>query len=668
MAFVGVMMLLLLPGGTTWGQQRVADSLLLVLEKHHREDTVRVNRMNDLAYAVYNNNSTMSEEYAREAGRLSDHLNYKKGKARSLWVLGLAHLGRDKSVALDLFQEALAISERINDRQGMANYLIASGNLYRDLGRYEKGDSCYNRALELAMVLSDRQIEIKCLTNIARSHTGKGAYAPALELLQRAALLARELDDKPLLSRCYNNMGSIHLLQSNYSVALEHLFMALRVNEELNDRSGMLGNLLNIGGIKLEQRDYPGALESALQARELAGQIGDTLRLSVCLSNIGSIYLKMDDDRALDYLERGLALSRNSNRGQTIHTLTNIGVVHSRRGEYALALGRFEETLRLSEEIGFKRGRAQALHEMGRVFLLQDEPAKALTYSLRSAELAEELALLELLRDNHQLLATAYAQQRDFQRAYEHHRLFKQFNDSTFNANSVRRIADMESAYQFDKERQLFEAEQQKKDLAIESQRTIIVTLAVAVVFMLLLALSLYRWYRLKRRTNRAILQQRAQIEKLQQLEIDRMNEELEANQKAMTAAELKLVQNSERDAQTIKALEEILLSAGTQAQGSIKSLIADYKHKAYHSNWEEFELLFQKVHRSFHDKLMERFPDLTPNERKLCAFLKLNMGNKQIAQLTFQSEEALKKARMRLRRKLNLDRDTNLTTFIQAL
>lgn len=134
----------------------------------------------------------------------------------------------------------------------------------------------------------------------------------------------------------------------------------------------------------------------------------------------------------------------------------------------------------MSEEVGFKRGRAQALHEMGRVFLLQDEPDKALTYSLRSAELAEELALLELLRDNHQLLATAYAQQHDFQRAYEHHRLFKQFNDSTFNANSVRRIADMQSAYQFDKERQLFEAEQQKKDLAIESQRTIIVTLAVA--------------------------------------------------------------------------------------------------------------------------------------------------------------------------------------------
>src|SRR5690554_4656007 len=189
MAFVGVMMLLLLPGGTTWAQQRVADSLLLVLEKHHREDTVRVNRMNDLAYAVYNNNSTMAEEYAREAGRLSNHLNYKKGKARSLWVLGLAHLGRDKLVALDLFQEALAISERINDRQGMANYLIASGNLYRDLGRYEKGDSCYNNMGQT----------IHTLTNIKMVHSRRGEYALALGRFEETLRLSEEIGFKNLI-------------------------------------------------------------------------------------------------------------------------------------------------------------------------------------------------------------------------------------------------------------------------------------------------------------------------------------------------------------------------------------------------------------------------------------------------------------------------------------
>ena len=58
----------------------------------------------------------------------------------------------------------------------------------------------------------------------------------------------------------------------------------------------------------------------------------------------------------------------------------------------------------------------------------------------------------------------------------------------------------------------------------------------------------------------------------------------------------------------------------------------------------------------------------LTVNERKICVFLRLNMGNKDIAQITFQSEEALKKAPLRLRKKLGIERTDNLATFIQNL
>ena len=667
MAYVAVTLLLMF-GAKAWGQQRMADSLLLVLEKYRREDTVRVNRMNDLAYAVYINNSAMAEEYAREAGSLSDKLGYPKGKARSLWLQGLAHLSRNKEEALTFFQQALTVSETINDRQGMANYLIASGNVLHDLGRRVKGDSCYYSALDFARAGGDKNTELKCMVNIARIHTANGEHAAALDLLNKASELARHLDNKVLLARCYNSMGSNYLLQGNYSVSLEYLLRAMRVNEELHDRAGILGNLLNIAGVKLEQRNYEGALESALLAKDLAEEIRDTSLLSICLSNIGSIYLSMEDDKALKYLQEGLALSRSTNKVQRIHSLTNIGVVHSRKGEFAAALENFEEALTAAESIGFKRGMAQALYEMAKIFFLQHDRTRALQYAYRSAELSEQLGLPEMLRDNNKLLADIFAIRNDYKRAYEHHKLYKQFNDSTFNAENVKRIADLESAYRFDKERQFFEAEQQRKDLAIQSQHTIILTLTLAFLFMLLLALTLYHLYKLKRRTNKELLQQKAKIERLQQLEISRMNQELEAGQKAMTAAELKLLQNSERDAQTIKALEETLLLAGNEAQSSIKSLIVNYKHQAYHSNWEEFELLFQKVHHSFYDHLNERFPDLTPNERKLCVFLKLNMNNKQIAQVTFQSEEALKKARLRLRKKLELDRDTNLVAFVQGL
>ena len=99
-----------------------------------------------------------------------------------------------------------------------------------------------------------------------------------------------------------------------------------------------------------------------------------------------------------------------------------------------------------------------------------------------------------------------------------------------------------------------------------------------------------------------------------------------------------------------------------------VKNLMSHYRKKSDDSNWAEFDTLFKKVSPKFYDKLNDLYPNLTPNERKLCVFLKLNMTNKDITKITFQSEEALKKARLRLRKKLNLERDINLSSFMQTL
>lgn len=814
--------------GTTVAQQRVADSLEVVLKKHTKEDTTRVNIMNDIAYAIFNNNSAMAADYAHKSEQLSDRLGYKKGKAASLWLQGLSNLGRDKKKSLDYFQQALAISEKINDRQGTANYLLALGNVLQELGQNKQIDQYYNRALEIAKAIGDKKIELKCLTNISRSLNNKGMYSQSIEGLEKASSLAIELNDKRSLSICYNSIGSIYIMQSNYPVALDYFLMAMRVNEQLGDKSGIFVNLLNIAGVKSDQKDYTGALESAKKAMAIAEEIPDTMKLSICLTNIGNIYLKMNNHQALEYLQRALALIGNNNIKLRVNILANIGTIHRKNGNYTLALQNYGEALRLAEKLGLKRDIAHVLCNMGAVYFMQKDNTKALEYTLKSNNLARELGYVELLKDGHSQLADIYAAKNDFKSALEHHKLFKSFNDSIFNASNVKKIADLESAYKHDKERQLFEAEKQKKDMAIKSQRTVILTLSAIFIFMLLLALTLYHLYKLKKRTNKVLLQQKAIIEELNEeyavvneeltasnealgiakqkaeeseeklqriiknsndiivlvdekkevlfisnvatnitgfdtkeikqsfvdfvhpddkekmrlhwehvlqsdtstdivqfryrqkndgylwfeavaqnylknpaigailsnirnidvqkkaeeafikhealqkrlleLEIEKMNEELDTNQKAMTAAALKLVQNSERDAQSIKTLEDIMKGSDFEAQHSIKSLIANYKFQAYNSNWDEFELLFQKVHHSFLGKLNEQFPELTLNERKLCIFLKLNMNNKQIAQITFQSEEALKKARLRLRKKLDIDRDTNLIAFIQGL
>ena len=75
-------------------------------------------------------------------------------------------------------------------------------------------------------------------------------------------------------------------------------------------------------------------------------------------------------------------------------------------------------------------------------------------------------------------------------------------------------------------------------------------------------------------------------------MEIERINSELDSNQKSVTAATLKLLQNSERDAQTIERLTGIEENTNPAGKQMISSLISDYKRISYNSNWDEFEAL----------------------------------------------------------------------------
>jgi DNA-binding CsgD family transcriptional regulator len=80
---------------------------------------------------------------------------------------------------------------------------------------------------------------------------------------------------------------------------------------------------------------------------------------------------------------------------------------------------------------------------------------------------------------------------------------------------------------------------------------------------------------------------------------------------------------------------------------------------------WEVFESHFENVHEEFLSRLKENYPDLTPRELKLCAYLRLNISSKEIANLMNISVRGVEISRYRLRKKLQLDHDTNLTDFI---
>jgi len=70
---------------------------------------------------------------------------------------------------------------------------------------------------------------------------------------------------------------------------------------------------------------------------------------------------------------------------------------------------------------------------------------------------------------------------------------------------------------------------------------------------------------------------------------------------------------------------------------------------------WTEFEYHFEQIHHSFYENLVNQFPDLSQNELKLCAYIRLNLVTKDIASITRQSVRSIEVARTRLRDKLGL-------------
>ncbi|MEL6194490.1 MAG: tetratricopeptide repeat protein, partial [Bacteroidota bacterium] len=83
--------------------------------------------------------------------------------------------------------------------------------------------------------------------------------------------------------------------------------------------------------------------------------------------------------------------------------------------------------------------------------------------------------------------------------------------------------------------------------------------------------------------------------------------------------------------------------------------------------NWKEFRTRFVSVNKGFYDKMQARFPALSQRDLKLCALIKLNFSCKEMAKLLGISVESAHTSRYRLRKKLNLTRDVNLTEFIAS-
>ena len=81
--------------------------------------------------------------------------------------------------------------------------------------------------------------------------------------------------------------------------------------------------------------------------------------------------------------------------------------------------------------------------------------------------------------------------------------------------------------------------------------------------------------------------------------------------------------------------------------------------------DWEQFTVHFDNVQNDFLSALKETYPNLSPNDLKFCAYLRMNLSSKEIAQLMKISVRGVEIGRYRLRKKLEISTETNVVEFL---
>ncbi|RXG18024.1 helix-turn-helix and ligand-binding sensor domain-containing protein [Leeuwenhoekiella aestuarii] len=129
------------------------------------------------------------------------------------------------------------------------------------------------------------------------------------------------------------------------------------------------------------------------------------------------------------------------------------------------------------------------------------------------------------------------------------------------------------------------------------------------------------------------------------------------------------LVKKKEIFTDTFNALKDFRNSLKTQAaRKRLQEVLFNLnQHRMGEEYLNVFDVHFEKVHQNFFNQLKEIDPSITKRELRLCAFVKMNLTNKEIAPLLNISTRGVETARYRIRKKLNIN-DESFNAYLENL
>lgn len=151
------------------------------------------------------------------------------------------------------------------------------------------------------------------------------------------------------------------------------------------------------------------------------------------------------------------------------------------------------------------------------------------------------------------------------------------------------------------------------------------------------------------------------------QLRNEKLRREVEFKNRELAGSTMNIIHKNEVLSYSVGELKKALKKikdpiALVQVRELMKKVDAEFNSE---QDWEQFEMHFDQVHEDFLKRLRVEYPQLTPKDLRICAYLRMNLSTKEIAPLMNISVRGVEISRYRLRKKFDLSREENLIDFI---
>lgn len=405
----------------------------------------------------------------RHTAVLEPHL-----EARCALIVGQAAARQTHlSEAIAPLSEACQVYTRLGLPLAQLEAHLELGKVYQKLGDFSGARQHLDESIALAERLGKNELKVEALNFQAAILNIQGEHALSLDSLDKALSLVRELDLPEHEANILNNIGIIHTMLGDYPRALEHLMEVYRLTKtKLPGTRSEAFNLGSIGNLYMEMKEYTKALDFYGKTLEVARRLGNKTIEVAALNNQATAYQRMGEwDPAKHLFQQALELAQQARLKElAVNSLDGLGQIHHALGHFRVAVDCHGEALSISRQIQYRDGEIFALLNLGRDFLANQDPEKAIQPLKAALELASQTQRIKAVIEAHELLAQAYEQLGHPTQALLHYRQFHLAERELFSQENQQHTRKLATQFELERFRSEAETYRLRTEMAQQAQ------------------------------------------------------------------------------------------------------------------------------------------------------------------------------------------------------